>query len=212
VPSGFRPPLRRWLTQASVAATVLVMLLAGSLAYRALGSDGDADEPAAPNTLTAPASSAPADPGGIGAILKGQRKALLRVRDVGKDLSLTDKGAATVSGEARQRTAFVLEPIGRSYLIRTHEPVQGEQTCLGVRPASDSTEALTIGSCAETYSTRFEFVSTGETDEQGRPTYYLNNTQYGTVQWSSDQSKIIVDTTDLELVETTFVLVDQGPA
>ncbi|HET6529055.1 MAG TPA: serine/threonine-protein kinase [Actinoplanes sp.] len=205
-------PMRRWLTQLSVAATVLVMLVAGSLAYRAIGEDGG--EPAdgaggakVPSVLAA--SSAPADPGGVQAILDGQRRALLEVHELRKNLALSADGSATVSGA--DRWAFVLVRAGNLYLIRAQEAIQDSRRCLVVQPALQANR-LATGSCAESEETLFDLAATGRTDERGRPTYYLTNSVYGTVQWSSDRAMVYVDRTEADQIDTSFVLVDQGPA
>jgi eukaryotic-like serine/threonine-protein kinase len=207
-----RWPMRRWLTQASVAATVLVMLVAGSVAYRALGNDNGEEGAGAGGAKplgAAAASSAPADPGFVGAILEGQRRTLLHVREVNKDLSLSTDGFATLSGAVR--SAFTLIRAGDLYLIRSHEPIQDARPCLGVK-RTPRVDRLAAVPCAESGATLFDLAKTGRTDERRRPTYYLTNATYGTVQWSSDRSAVYVDRTDAEQIETSFVLVDQSPA
>jgi hypothetical protein len=208
-----RWPLRRWLTQASVAATVLVMLVAGSVAYRALGDDNGESSDGAGGTKPTEApsvrSGSAGDPGGTTAILDGQRRTLLHVREVNKDLSLAADGTATVSGGGR--SAFTLIRSGDLYLIRSHEPIRDARPCLEVR-RTPRVDRLVAGGCTESDATLFHLGVTGRTDELGRPTYYLKNTRYGTVQWSSDRSEVFVEPTEPDQIDTSFVLVDQGPA
>ena len=209
-----RNPLRRWLTQISVAGTVLVMLVAGSVAYRALGDDNSerSDGAGGAALRDAPASVSPAtDPDGIQPMLDGERRVLLRVSQVDKDLSLGADGFATLSTQERPRTSFTLARIGKAYLIRTHDRIQGARPCLGVRIGT-GTDRLAAGSCTESGTTLFELTSTGSRDDEDRPTYFLRNTAYGTVQWSSDRSLVYVDRAEPEQIETTFVLIDEGPA
>jgi hypothetical protein len=151
------------------------------------------------------------DPDGIQPMLDGERRVLLRVAQVDKDLSLGADGFATLSTQERPRTSFTLARIGKAYLIRTHDRIQGARPCLGVRIGT-GTDRLAAGSCTESGTTLFELTSTGSRDDEDRPTYFLRNTAYGTVQWSSDRSLVYVDRAEPEQIETTFVLIDEGPA
>jgi hypothetical protein len=106
------------------------------------------------------------------------------------------------------RWAFVLVRAGNLYLIRAPE---ASRRCLVVRPAVQGNR-LATGSCAESEETLFDLAATGRSDDRGRPTYYLTNSAYGTVQWSSDRAMVYVDRTEPDQIDTSFVLVDQGPA
>ncbi|HEU4348664.1 MAG TPA: serine/threonine-protein kinase [Actinoplanes sp.] len=213
VPGRWQP--RRWLTQFSVAATVLVMLVAGSLAYRALGNDGgdqweNPTSPAVPGTA-GPGPSPATDPGGIQAILDGERRAVLHIREIGKDLILSADGSTTVSADTRRRTPITLVRSGTSYLLRAHR-ASGGQSCLGVKVNSPGSVALAAGPCAESDTNLFDLAPTGRADDLNRPAYFLKNLKYGTVQWSSDRYEIYVEPSDPRQVDTSFVFVDQGPA
>ena len=208
--AGSRSFTHRWLTQISVAATVLAILLAGGLLYRALGDDGGPppEDAGGPGVRTAPvASSAAADRSGMQAILDGDRRTLLYVPEVDKYLALPAGGKPSMSIGG---TPFTIVRSGESYLIRSHGPAGAGRPCLGVQ--TGRSVRLAASECAPTPATLFELTATGEKDDQERPTYFLRNRAYGIVQWSSDRSELFVESTDTALVDTSFVLVDRGPA
>jgi eukaryotic-like serine/threonine-protein kinase len=202
---------RRWLTQAGVAATVLGILLAGGLAYRALGI-GEDDSGGDTGVLQAPTFSpaGPQDPDGTQAILDGSRLTLLHLREISRNLTLPSKRGGAVAAERNDGTPFALVPDqGGSYLLRSDTP----GSCLAVLPGRPGPKSkLTASVCVANDETLFNLTDSGRPDPQGQTTFYLQNQRYGTVQWSSDRSEMYVEPVPAELIDTTFLLVDQGPA
>jgi hypothetical protein len=151
----------------------------------------------------------PQDPDGVQAVLDGSHLALLHVREISRNLTLPGKRGGAVSAERNDGTAFALVPDRGFYLLRSDSP----GSCLGVAPGRSPRKAgLTASVCVANDETLFNLTDSGKPDAQGRPTYYLQNERYGTVQWSSDRSEIYVEPAPAELIDTTFMLIDQGPA
>jgi predicted Ser/Thr protein kinase len=214
-----RPDLRSWPTRVGLAALTAAML-AGGLGARALLTDRDASAAQSPGTTT-PAggpsaqpmnASVPAEP--ADAILAGQRRTLLHLADTGQNLVVQAGGTVAISPMTTAETEFTLVRRDDSYLVRSMRPgLPAERSCLTVRPARDGgAGSLTPGTCADDVPALFELAPTGERDKENRPTYRLRNRVHGVVRWSDDRFEIFVEHVDDELADTTFSLLDRGPA
>jgi hypothetical protein len=210
-----RPDLRRWPARAGIAGLATAML-AGGLASRALLTDRDADAARSPEVTVATTDAAAqrtegADP--TAAILAGQRRVVLHIADSSRNLAVQSGGRAGVSTEAGADTEFRLIPRDGSYLVRSLRPaLDPAEACLGVDKPADGTSPLAAASCSDSPAVLFDLAPSGERDKENRVTYRLRNRAHGVVQWSDDRFAIFVEQAADDPADTTFSLVDAGPA
>ncbi|MDG4833454.1 serine/threonine-protein kinase [Solwaraspora sp. WMMD1047] len=222
---------RRWLIGLGVATAVLAVLVPGALFGRQLLAEPDSGAPAVPTgsasgspaTGTAAPTGAPssgaatsgAAPSGAAdttrAILTGQRRALLHIAEIDRDLSMPFDGVTHVSDGTGPDALFALVPIGVDYMIKSLNPEVDHRPCLGVKVLPEESAALVAAECYPTAATLFEISPVDGTDDKGRPTYQIYNDTYGFVQWSRSRSKIYVEFLGDAPIDTTFSLVDRGP-
>ncbi|MFG1838147.1 serine/threonine protein kinase [Micromonospora sp. NPDC049175] len=169
------------------------------------GASASASTPAA-TTPTKPPSAA-ADP--TEAILAGQRRILVHVVEIDRDLSLPSDGEIAVGGGTGKDALFVLEPVGVNFMIKSTNPEIAHRPCLGVERDGEGDKSLVGADCRPTKATLFAISPEGR-DDKGRTSYVISNTEYGVVQWSPTLSEIYVEFMGDAPVDTTFSLVDRG--
>ncbi|MGW1449733.1 serine/threonine protein kinase [Micromonospora sp. NPDC002411] len=217
---------RRWLTVLGAAATVIAVLVSVSLFAPQLlqGRSGPdrADSPANGSppastpaaTVSAAASGTPTvspsasvDP--TRAMLTGQRRFLLHVVEIDRDLSLPSHGELEVGDGTGKDALFVLEPVGVDYMIKSVNPDIAHRPCLGVKLDAKGYKSLVGAECYATAATLFGIAREGR-DDKGRTSYSLINEEHGVVQWSPTKKEIYVEFLGDAPIDTTFSLVDRG--
>ncbi|MGA4731216.1 serine/threonine-protein kinase [Micromonospora taraxaci] len=217
---------RGWFTVLGVAATVIAVLVSVSLFAPQLlqgrsgpdRADGPANgsppasTPAA--TVSAAASGTPTvspsasvDP--TRAMLTGQRRFLLHVVEIDRDLSLPSHGELEVGDGTGKDALFVLEPVGVDYMIKSVNPDIAHRPCLGVKLDAKGYKSLVGAECYATAATLFGIAREGK-DDKGRTSYSLINEEHGVVQWSPTKKEIYVEFLGDAPIDTTFSLVDRG--
>ncbi|BCJ59654.1 hypothetical protein Jiend_30760 [Micromonospora endophytica] len=223
--SGLVSTRRRWLAGLGATAAVIAVLVPGFVfGPKLLGGTAGPDptgstaagtstgQPATDGSApaTGPASSSPSagvDP--TRAMLAGQRKILLHLVEIDRDLSLPFDGEVHVGDGTGPDALFVLEPVGVDYMIKSLNPDVAHQPCLGVKLDSEGYAFLVGAECYPTGATMFGLARQGK-DDKGRTSYSIHNEKYGVVEWSPSRKKIYVEHLGDAPVGTTFSMVDRG--
>jgi predicted Ser/Thr protein kinase len=209
---------RRW--GLPVAAGVLLAAGGGLYASHLISSGtplSAAPTATVTTTVTVPSSAAPASPSagpsGLPGILTGQRRTLLHLANVDRDLSLPQNAPARASGGTTPESVFRLVPHGKRYEIRSGvTDLGGTPRCLAVKEDPNGPAGLVPGACKASGKTLFTLFPTGETDDKDRPTYTMSNETYGIVQWSEDRRAIYVEEAGDFPASISFSFVDRGAA
>ncbi|WP_430498808.1 serine/threonine protein kinase [Micromonospora trifolii] len=217
---------RGWLTALGATAAVIAVLvpafmfgpqllrgqskpnLAGSTPSGSPATSGPAataSTPASGKPSASPSTSV--DP--TGAMLAGQRRFLLHVVRIDRDLSLPSHGELEVGDGTGKDALFVLEPVGVDYMIKSVNPEIAHRPCLGVKLDSDGNKSLVGADCRPTKATVFAISREGK-DDKGRPSYAIISEEYGPVQWSPTKKEIFVEFLGDAPLDTTFSMVDRG--
>jgi hypothetical protein len=226
VPAGPRPARPRRLGRfgsvavftlvAAVLAGVAVLVVHQRFAQSALEAT---TTPSAGRSASAPTLAAPTPTDTHAAILRGQRRTLIHVAEIDRDLAL-DLHSAEVTAAADgtgAKSLFLLVPYGVDYLIRTLRDGSGteasgtEEECLGVKIVPDAVASLAPAQCTPTRATIFSLAPTGKKDDKGRPTYRIANEAFGFVQYSPTTKAIFVEEVGDAEPLSSFSLVDRGP-
>lgn len=203
----------------AIAAGVAALLAAGlgaAARYFATGPGGD--EAHAPvDTAVTPSPVTPSVAGPVtaeeklAAILRGNRQTLIHVAEIDRDLAMQLHSAEVEAGDGTgAKSLFALDSLGVDYMIRSMEDPSVER-CVGVKVIPDVGSRLVAADCTPTKATVFSLVRTEQTDDQGRPTYWISNEAYGHVQWSNDRNSLIVEEIGDAPPLSTFSFVDRGP-
>jgi hypothetical protein len=212
-------PHRRVLKRVSIAVVTLAALLfAGLLGYSLLpasgadlGGAGDiASSAGAPRTSTGSPKPSPTQTGNA-AILAGTRRTLIHFVEKDKDLALPFPDEVVASDGTGKDALFALVPVGVDYMIKSLQPAQGEQPCLGVKFNPTGSASLVGTDCGATKATLFSITPTRKQDDKGRPTYTIFNDDNGLVQWAEASSEIYVEFPGDAPPNATFSFVDRGP-
>ncbi|MEW2430093.1 protein kinase [Micromonospora sp. NPDC047644] len=219
-------PRRGWLTALGATAAVVAVLVPAFLFGPHLLSGQSKEDGAGSTPSGGPATSGPAatastpasgkpsaspsasvDPSQ--AMLAGQRRVLLHVVEIDRDLSLPSHGEVEVGNGTGKDALFVLEPVGVDYMIKSVNPEIAHRPCLGVKVDSEGYAALVGADCRPSKATLFTLYRDGE-DDKGRPAYAVTNDEHGPVQWSPTKKEIFVEFLGDAPLNTTFSLVDRG--
>jgi hypothetical protein len=219
-------PRRRWLTALGATAAVIAVLVPAFLFGPQLLRDQSKPSPAGSPGSGSPATSGPAvsasasasgrptaspsasvDP--TRAMLAGQRRFLLHLVEIDRDLSLPSHGELEVGNGTGKDALFVLEPVGVDYMIKSVNPDIAHRPCLGVKLDSEGYKSLVGADCQPTKATVFVISREGR-DDKGRTSYSIINDEYGPVQWSPTKKEIFVEFLGDAPLDTTFSLVDRG--
>ncbi|MEU8332269.1 serine/threonine-protein kinase [Micromonospora sp. NPDC048839] len=168
------------------------------------GASAAASTPAATPTASPSAAADPTE-----AILAGQRRILVHVVEIDRDLSLPSDGEIAVGGGTGKDALFVLEPVGVDYMIKSLNPEIAHRPCLGVKRDGEGNKLLVGAECRPTKATLFSIAPEGK-DDKGRTSYVIVNEEYGVVQWDETRTEIYVEFMGDAPVDTTFSLVDRG--
>ncbi|MEU4472633.1 serine/threonine-protein kinase [Micromonospora sp. NPDC023888] len=172
-----------------------------------------AGSPAAGGASVAASTPAPATPTAAAdptdAILAGQRRILLHVVEIDRDLSLPSHGELEVGDGTGKDALFVLEPVGVDFMIKSVNPEIAHRPCLGVKRDAEGNKSLVGADCRPTKATLFAISREGR-DDKGRTSYAILNDEYGPVQWSPTKREIYVEFLGDAPLDTTFSLVDRG--
>ncbi|MGC4760724.1 serine/threonine protein kinase [Micromonospora trifolii] len=217
---------RGWLTALGATAAVIAVLvpafmfgpqllrgqskpnLAGSTPSGSPATSGPAataSTPASGKPSASPSTSV--DP--TGAMLAGQRRFLLHVVEIDRDLSLPSHGELEVGDGTGKDALFVLEPVGVDYMIKSVNPEIAHRPCLGVKLDSEGNKSLVGADCRPSKATVFAISREGK-DDKGRPSYAIISEEYGPVQWSPTRREIFVEFLGDAPLITTFSMVDRG--
>ncbi|MGC4880010.1 serine/threonine protein kinase [Micromonospora sp. DT43] len=219
---------RGWLAGLSAISAVIVLL---ALAFvfvpkllnggskpdptgsTAAGSPGPTGSAATASTPT-PSSGTPTRSPSAGgdptqAILAGQRRILLHVVEIDRDLSLPSDGELGTGDGTGKDALFVLEPVGVDYMIKSVNPEIAHRPCLGVKLDAKENKLLVGTDCRPTAATLFA-ISREAKDDKGRTSYVITNDEYGVVQWSPTRKHIYLEFLGDAPIDTTFSLVDRG--
>lgn len=217
---------RGWFTALGATAAVIAVLvpafmfgpqllrgqskpnLAGSTPSGSPATSGPAataSTPASGKPSASPSTSV--DP--TGAMLAGQRRFLLHVVEIDRDLSLPSHGELEVGDGTGKDALFVLEPVGVDYMIKSVNPEIAHRPCLGVKLDSEGNKSLVGADCRPTKATVFAISRDGK-DDKGRPSYAIISEEYGPVQWSPTKREIFVEFLGDAPLITTFSMVDRG--
>ncbi|MBX7266595.1 serine/threonine protein kinase [Micromonospora sp. Llam7] len=215
---------RAWLTGLGGAAAVVAVLVSAALfgpqllrdlanpdatgATATGGPTTPGSAPAATGSSTATGSpSAGAD--STRAVLAGQRRILLHLVEIDRDLALPFDAEVHIGNGTGPDALFVLEPVGVDYMIKSLNPDVSHRPCLGVK--INSAYASLVGTdCAPTAATLFGLARQDRKDDKGRTTYAIVSDEHGLVQWSPSRKKIYVEFLGDAPISTTFSLVDRG--
>ncbi|MFI5927021.1 serine/threonine-protein kinase [Micromonospora sp. NPDC051543] len=234
VPSGLvtagRPGWgrRRWLTVGGAAAAVIAVLVSVSLFGPRLLDSGSEPDHVGSTSTGSPARSAPATTASTAtsgtptaspskstdptqAILTGQRRILLHLVEVDRDLKLPFHGELEAGDGTGKDALFVLEPVGVDFMIKSLNPDIGHRPCLGVKIDSKGYASLVGAECYASAATVFALSRAGK-DDKGRTSYSIISDEYGVVQWSPTKKAIYVEHLGDAPIDTTFSLVDRGAA
>ncbi|WP_405089903.1 protein kinase [Micromonospora sp. NBC_01392] len=182
----------------------------GPPASPSTGGPATGGTPAATPASRTPGGSPPAADR-TRAMLAGQRRVLLHVVEIDRDLSLPFDGELTVGDGTGKDALFVLEPVGVDYLIKSVNPDIAHRPCLGVKLDPEGYASLVGAECEPTGATVFSITREGK-DDKGRTSYSIFNDKYGLVQWEDTEKKIYVQELGDAPIDTTFSLVDRGAA
>ncbi|MEV4821461.1 serine/threonine-protein kinase [Micromonospora sp. NPDC049274] len=219
---------RGWLAGLSaISAVIVVLALAfvivpkllngrskpdptGSTAAGSSGPTGPAATASTPKPSSGTPTRSPSASGDPSrAILAGQRRILLHVVEVDRDLSLPSYGELETGDGTGKDALFVLEPVGVDYMIKSVNPEIAHRPCLGVKIDAKENKLLVGTDCRPTAATLFA-ISSEAKDDKGRTSYVISNDEYGVVQWSPTRKHIYVEFLGDAPIDTTFSLVDRG--
>ncbi|MET8265163.1 protein kinase [Micromonospora arida] len=217
---------RRWLTALGATAALIAVLVPAFLfGPQLLGGRSEPDQagstpsgsPATSGpavTASTPASGKPsaspavsADP--TQAMLAGQRRFLLHLVEIDRDLSLPSHGEVEVGDGTGKDALFVLEPVGVDFMIKSVNPEIAHRPCVGVKVDSEGYKSLVGADCRPTKATLFTIFREGK-DDKGRASYSIISEEYGPVQWSPTKREIFVEFLGDAPLDTRFSLVDRG--
>ncbi|MCY1144330.1 hypothetical protein OWR29_40585 [Actinoplanes sp. Pm04-4] len=169
--------------------------------------------PATSSPAAAATSAAPALDAGEATkqILAGKRQALIHITEDDKDWSATYEGPIAIGTGTDDGARFRLVPAGDDqYLIealRARE--EGGRWCVNA-DVRDEPVSLGTVKCAENENTLFRVSPTGKSDDKGRPTHWLSNEKFGTVQVRNDGSALYIQEVGDGGSRGTFSFVDRG--
>ncbi|SDS59268.1 serine/threonine protein kinase [Actinoplanes derwentensis] len=146
------------------------------------------------------------------AILRGRHKTLIHVAEIDRDLAMESHYTELLAGDGTgPKSEFAVIPVGVEFMIRYLSDPDTTEPCLGIRfnPAGSAT--VVTAECSPTDATLFRASSTGQHDDQGRPTYTISNESFGVLQWSEDTRTFFVEVTPDAPPLTSFSFVDRGP-
>ncbi|WP_328470085.1 serine/threonine protein kinase [Actinoplanes sp. NBC_00393] len=221
-PPGAPAPARRRRRTALIVATVAAVLVAGGLGAavryfpdRSTAAGGPSPAPSSVVTTAAP-SAAPApqtQEERLQAIRAGKHRTLIHISEIDRDLALDSHFSQVEAGDGTGvKSEFALVPVGVDFLIRSlHDPAGSRESCLGVRVVPDEGAILVAAECDATPATVFSLTRTGGQDDQGRPTFTIDNDKHGFVQWSTDDKELFVEHLGDAPPLSTFSFVDRGP-
>jgi eukaryotic-like serine/threonine-protein kinase len=220
-PDSAGPRRRRSIWPFAVAALVAAVLIGFAVPVLRANRASDLPE-AAPSTAPAtsapaatPASASAAAPPPVdtqAAMLRGERRALIHVVEIDRDLALDFHDAkVTASNGIGAKSLFLLVPYGVDYLIRTLRAGSDDEECLGVKIIPDGDASLAPAQCAPTKSTIFSLTPTGRKDDKARPTYRIQSQAYGFVQYNRARKTVYVQEVGDADPLSSFSLVDRGP-
>jgi hypothetical protein len=216
-PETVRPRRRGWSRPVAVSVLAAAVLAGGvGLVLRDRSAHGTpqaappATTPSTAGTFAATAKPSPVDT--HAAILRGNRRALLHVAEIDRDLALDLHDSEVVAADGTgAKSLFLLVPYGVDYQIRTLRDGTAEPECLGVKIIPDGAASLGATQCTSTKATIFTLPPTGRKDDKGRPTYRIYNDAYGFVQYSPTTKKLFVEEVGDAEPLSSFSLVDRGP-
>ncbi|WP_045748542.1 serine/threonine protein kinase, partial [Actinoplanes rectilineatus] len=161
------------------------------------GSDAPVSEPETPEERQA-------------AIMRGTRKTLIHFAEIDRDLAFRQDFPLARAGDGTgAKSEFALQPTGVDYMIRSLADPDSE-VCLGVKITTDNESGLTGTDCYVNKATLFHLSASGETDDNGRPTYYIYNDAYGFVQFHETKKTVYVEHTGDGWPLTSISFVDRG--
>ncbi|MEU7926412.1 serine/threonine-protein kinase [Micromonospora sp. NPDC049801] len=217
---------RRWLTAGGAAAAVIAVLVSATLFGPRLLNSGSGPDHVGSTPTGSPLASAPAtsvsaatsgtptaspsrstDP--TRAILTGQRRILLHLVEIDRDLKLPFHGELEAGDGTGKDALFVLEPVGVDFMIKSLNPDVDHRPCLGVKIDSEQYASLVGAECYASAATVFALSREGK-DDKGRTSYSIISDEYGVVQWSPTKKAIYVEHLGDAPIDTTFSLVDRG--
>ncbi|MFV2102323.1 serine/threonine protein kinase [Micromonospora sp. LOL_024] len=222
-----RSSRRAWLAGLGGVAAVIAMLVPVALFGPQLLRELSQPDPIGARTASDPTTqrSASAAPGprsstasgspstgadGARAVLAGQRRILLQLVEIDRDLSLPTGDEVQVGDGNASDALFVLVPVGVDHMIESLNPDVSHRSCLGVKIDAAGSTSLVGTDCEPTAATLFGIVRQDGKDDKGRTTYAIVSDEYGTVTWSPSRKRIHVEFLGDGTVDTTFRLVDQG--
>ena len=193
--------------------TVVGVLTGGGLVLLQNATAEPEGKRAAPSVpVASPGSSTPKPRlTGSADILAGNRRTLIHMVEIDRDLALPFPDELKAGDGTGQDALFALVPTGVDHMIQSVQPTEGEPPCLGVKVHPEDEAELVATECAPTKATLFSISATGRRDEKGRPTYLIYNDAHGFIQWWDDKSEIYVEHTGDGPPDTTFSFVDRGP-
>jgi len=209
-------PARRGRRRIAIAAGAAVLLAGGGLVAAHLAHSGSAGPEAEPTGApSSPAASTAPSPvvSGLPGILAGDRRALLHLANIDRDLALPQNAPAKAGGGTTPESVFFLVPKGSSYQIRSEVgDLAGAPRCLAVKEDPDGPASLGPGPCTDPKTTLFRLTRNDTSDEKNRPTYTMSNEEYGIVQWSETRRAIYVEEAGDFPASIEFSFVDRGTA
>lgn len=217
---------RRWLTAGGAAAAVIAVLVSAFLFGPQLLDSGSTPDhvgstPTGGTAASAPAATASTTPSGTPSaspskstdptqgILTGQRRILLHLVQIDRDLKLPFHGELETGDGTGKDALFVLEPVGVDFMIKSLNPDIAHRPCLGVKIDSKGYASLVGAECYASAATVFAISREGK-DDKGRTSYAIVSDEYGVVQWSPTKKAIYVEHLGDASLDTTFSLVDRG--
>ncbi|WDZ83771.1 serine/threonine protein kinase [Micromonospora cathayae] len=214
---------RGWLAGVGVTAVVVAVLvpvalfgpelLRGRAAPDPTGTATGGPTPESPTSAAPAPGTASGSPSAAAdrtrAMLAGQRRILLHLVEIDRDLTLPFDGQVHVGDGTGADALFMLDPVGVDYMIKSLNPDVAHRPCLGVKIDSAGYASLVGTDCQPTEATLFGITREGR-DDKGRTSYSIISDTYGVVQWSPDEKKIYVEHLGDAEIGTTFSLVDRG--
>ncbi|GAA1653445.1 hypothetical protein GCM10009828_098410 [Actinoplanes couchii] len=146
------------------------------------------------------------------AILRGTRKTLIHVDEIDRDLAMESHYTDLKVGDGTgAKSEFALIPAGVEFMIRYLSDPETPEPCLGIKFNPAGAARVVTAECYATEGTLFRASKTGETDDKGRPTYWISNESYGVLQWSPDSKAFYVEVLGDAPPAASFSFVDRGP-
>lgn len=205
----------RLLASAALVALALTQQACSPTGSGTAPSPGSGDLATAPSSKAAAATAASSPEAASRArVLSGDRQVVIAVRPSSETvLALDDRGRLNGVDGDTEKDLFVFVPVGEKYRIRTAKAdSDGEPSCLGRKNGTAGNPDTIVAAACDTGAPGQLFtVREHDKGDDGRVTYEITVDGDGVLQLSARAGLFAQPLGDSPL-ETTFALIDNGPA